>query len=62
MNKYYLCSDEYKSLHNIFYNGEYYTICEIVDSAVLTDELKISLIKKNLYKWDYNNYTPIAVR
>lgn len=48
MNRYYLGSDEYKSLHNIFYNGEYYTIREIVDSAVLTDELKISLIKENL--------------
>lgn len=48
MNKYYLCSDEYKSLHNIFYNGEYYTILEIVEDAVLTDELKISLIKENL--------------
>ena len=48
MNKYYQCSDEYKSLHNIFYNGEYYTIREIVEDKVLTDELKISLIKKNL--------------
>jgi hypothetical protein len=50
MNKYHLCSDEYKSLHNIFYNGAYYTIHEIVEDEVLTDALKISLIKKNLYK------------
>ena len=48
MNKYYQCSDEYKSLHNIFYNGAYYTIREIAEDAVLTDELKISLIKENL--------------
>ena len=48
MNKYYQCSDVYKSLHNIFYNGEYYTIHEIIEDAVLTDELKISLIKENL--------------
>ena len=48
MNKYYQCSDEYKSLHNIFYNGAYYTIREIIEDAVLTDELKISLIKENL--------------
>jgi len=48
MNKYYLCSDEYKSLHNIFYNGRHYTIREIVESEVLTDKLKISLIKENL--------------
>jgi len=48
MNKYHLYSDLYKSLHNIYYNGEYYTICEIVEDEVLTDELKISLIKKQL--------------
>jgi len=48
MNKYYLCSDEYKSLHNIFYNGAYFTIRELVEDEVLTDELKISLIRKNL--------------
>lgn len=48
MNKYDLYSDRYKSLHNIFYNGAYYTICEIVEDKVLTDELKISLIKECL--------------
>lgn len=48
MNKYYQCSDKYRSLHNIFYNGAYYTICEIVESEELTNELKIILIKEHL--------------
>ncbi len=48
MNKYYQYSDEYKSLHNIFYNGEYYTIVEIINSKVLDDKTKIKLIKENL--------------
>ena len=48
MNKYYQYSDEYKSLHNIFYNGEYYIIKEIVNNKELSDQLKIKLIKENL--------------
>ena len=49
MNKYYNCSDEYKSLHNIFYNGEYYTIKEVLDSKFgFSNELIIKLIKENL--------------
>lgn len=48
MNKYYQCSDEYKSLHNIFYNGEYYTIVEIIEFKNLSNELKIKLIKETL--------------
>ncbi len=48
MNKYYQFSDEYKQLHNIFFNGEYYTISEIINSKVLDDKTKIKLIKENL--------------
>lgn len=48
MNKYYQYSDEYKDLHNIFYNGEYYTLKEIVESKELKDSEKIKLIKKHL--------------
>ena len=48
MNKYHQYSDEYKSLHNIFYNGEYYTIVEIIESKNLSNELKIKLIKETL--------------
>ena len=47
MNKYYQYSDEYKSLKNIFYNGEYYTIEEILDGE-LSDKQAIKLIKENL--------------
>jgi len=60
MNKYYQYSDEYKSLHNIFYNGEYYTIVEIIESKNLSNELKIKLIKeineqiKIIKEYDYN--------
>lgn len=50
MNKYYQCSDEYKSLHNIFYNGEYYTIVEILEFKNLSDKIKVKLIKENLNK------------
>ena len=49
MNKYYNCSDEYKSLKNIFYNGEYYTIEEVLDPKFgFSNELIIKLIKENL--------------
>jgi len=48
MNKYYQYSDEYKSLHNIFSNGEYYTISEIVNAKWLDDTKKIELIVDNL--------------
>ena len=49
MNKYYNFSDEYKSLHNIFYNGEYYTIKEVLDPKFgFSNELIIKLIKENL--------------
>ena len=49
MNKYYNFSDEYRSLHNIFYEGEYYTIKEILDSKFgFTDKLIVKLIKENL--------------
>ena len=49
MNKYYNFSDEYKSLHNIFHNGEYYTIKEVLDSKFgFSNELIIKLIKENL--------------
>ena len=48
MNKYYTFSDEYKSLHNIFYNGEYYTLDEIIKSKHLSDKLKVELIKENI--------------
>mgnify|MGYP003634837321 FL=1 len=48
MNKYYQHSDEYKELHNIFYNGEYYTLKEIVECKELKDKEKIKLIKENL--------------
>jgi|TARA_R110002020_G_scaffold100873_4_gene238168 hypothetical protein len=48
MNKYYLYSDEYKELHNIYYNGEYYTLKEIITSKELSNKLKIELIKKTL--------------
>ena len=52
MNKYYNFSDEYKSyksLQNIFHNGEYYTIKEVLDSKFgFSNELIIKLIKENL--------------
>ena len=48
MNKYHQFSDEYKQLHNIFFNGAYYTISEIINSKVLDDKTKIKLIKENL--------------
>ena len=48
MNKYYQHSDEYKELHNIFYNGEYYTVKEIVECKEIKDKEKIKLIKENL--------------
>ena len=48
MNKYYQFSDEYKQLHNIFFNGAYYTISEIINSKVLEEKTKIKLIKQNL--------------
>ena len=48
MNKYYQYSDEYKSLHNIFYNHVYYTIVEIIEAPNLSNELKIKLIQENL--------------
>ena len=48
MNKYYQFSDEYKQLHNIYYNGAYYTIKEILEDNELTDKIKIELIKKNI--------------
>ena len=48
MNKYYQFSDEYKSLHNIFFNGDYYTVLEIVNSKNLSDKIKVKLIKENL--------------
>lgn len=47
MNKYYTYSDEYKSLHNILYNGNYYTISEILDGE-LSNDVAIELIKENL--------------
>ena len=48
MNRYYQFSDEYKSLHNIFFNGDYYTVLEIVNSKNLSDKIKVKLIKENL--------------
>ena len=48
MNKYYQFSDEYKQLHNIFYNGAHYTIKEILEDDLLTDKIKIQLIKENI--------------
>ena len=48
MNRYYEFSDEYKSLHNIFFNGDYYTVLEIVNSKNLSDKIKVKLIKENL--------------
>lgn len=48
MNKYYQYSDEYKSLHNIFFNGDYYTINEIANAKTLSDTKKIELIVENL--------------
>ena len=48
MNRYYEFSDEYKSLHNIFFNGNYYTVLEIVNSKNLSDKIKVKLIKENL--------------
>jgi hypothetical protein len=48
LNKYYMHSDEYRSLHNIFYNGAYFTIKEILELKNLSDKSKIDLIKKNL--------------
>ena len=48
MNKYYQFSDEYKQLHNIYYNGAYYTIKEILDDDLITDKIKIQLIKENI--------------
>jgi len=48
MNKYYQFSDEYKQLHNIYYNGAYYTIKEILECNELTDKIKIELIKENI--------------
>jgi len=48
MNKYYQHSDQYKELHNIFYNGEFYTLKEIVQCKELKDKEKIKLIKENI--------------
>ena len=48
MNRYYEFSDKYKSLHNIFFNGDYYTVLEIVNSKNLSDKIKVKLIKENL--------------
>lgn len=47
MNTYYQYSDEYKSLHNILYNGNYYTIIEILEGGLNNDKA-IELIKENL--------------
>ena len=47
MNRYIQYSDTYKSLHNIYYNNDYYTIEEILDGE-LTDEEAILLIRENL--------------
>ena len=47
MNRYIQYSDTYKSLHNIYYNNNYYTIEEILDGE-LTDEEAILLIRENL--------------
>lgn len=47
MNKYFLCSDKYKSLHNIFYNGEYYTIKELLQIN-LDSKIIVELIRNNL--------------
>ena len=48
MNKYYQCSDEYKSLHNIFFNGAHYTIIEVLNFKSISDKDKLDLIKNNL--------------
>ena len=48
MNKYYQQSDQYKELNNIFYNGEFYTLKEIVQCKELEDKEKIKLIKENI--------------
>ena len=48
MNKYHQYSDEYKELHNIFYNGELYTLKEILDSKSIKDKEKIKLIKETI--------------
>ena len=47
MNRYIQYSDEYKSLHNIYYNNEFYTIEEILDGE-LSDKEAVLLIKENL--------------
>ena len=41
-------SDLYKEFHNIYYNGEFYTINEIIFDNELSDKLKVELIKKTL--------------
>ena len=48
MNKYYKYSDEYKSLHNIFFNGGDYTVLQIIESKWISDKEKLELIKDNL--------------
>ena len=48
MNRYYQFSDEYKSLHNIFFNGHYYTVLEIINAKKLSNKIKVKLIKENL--------------
>jgi len=47
MNRYTQYSDIYKSLHNIYYNNQFYTIEEILDGE-LSDQEAVLLIKENL--------------
>ena len=48
--RYIMFSDAYRSLSNIFYNGEFYDIVEIITDNELSDKLKVELIKNALEK------------
>jgi len=43
-------SDLYKELHKIYYNGEFYTIEEIIFDTQLSDKIKVELVKNTLKK------------
>ena len=46
--RYIMFSDAYRALSEIYYNGEFYDIVEIITDNELSDELKVKLIKDTL--------------